>query len=136
MLVVSVSALAIGAALAAVADSIGVMIVARAIQGIGGGTMPIAFGIVRDERPPERVAGTIGFLAALLAVGGGVGIVVAGPLDDALGYHWLFAGAVVVIAAAIGVTLLFVPESPVRSTGRVGTRPAIRRTPERVRHRG
>jgi len=125
MLLVSLTALAAGAALAAVANTVGVMIVARAIQGIGGGTMPIAFGIVRDERPPERVAGTIGFLAALLAAGGGLGTVVAGPLEKALGVHWLFASAALVIAAAIAVTVCFVPESPVRTPGRVGWVPAV-----------
>jgi EmrB/QacA subfamily drug resistance transporter len=125
MLVVSLAALAAGAALAAVVNSIGLLIVARAIQGIGGGTMPIAFGIVRDERPPELVGRTIGFLAAVLAVGGGVGIVVAGPLDDAIGYHWLFGGVAIVIAAAIGMTMLFVPESPIRAAGRIGSLPAL-----------
>ena len=125
MLLVSLTALAAGAVLAAIANSVELMIVARAIQGIGGGTMPIAFGIVRDERPPERVAGTIGFLAALLAVGGGLGVVVAGPLENALGVHWLFASAALVIAGAIAVAVRFVPASPVSAPGRIGWPSAV-----------
>ena len=66
------------------------MIAARVIQGIGGGVLPLTFGIIRDEFPREKVAGAIGTSAALLAVGGGVGLVIAGPLVDALSYHWLF----------------------------------------------
>ena len=36
------------------------MIVGRIIQGAGGGIFPLAFGIVRDEFPREKVAGSIG----------------------------------------------------------------------------
>src|SRR5216684_4299587 len=48
--------LAIGTLLAAVANSLAVLIVARVIQGVGGGIFPLAFSIVRDEFPRERIA--------------------------------------------------------------------------------
>src|ERR1700748_2097802 len=44
--VASLVALAAGSLLAALAPSIGVMIVARAIQGLAGGILPVAFGII------------------------------------------------------------------------------------------
>ena len=56
MLVVALGALAVGSLLAAVAGTIGVLIVARVIQGIGGGVLPLTFGIIRDEFPREKVA--------------------------------------------------------------------------------
>src|ERR1700760_3898461 len=43
--VLTLVALALGSALAAVATNVAVMIVARAIQGVGGGIVPLAFGI-------------------------------------------------------------------------------------------
>jgi MFS family permease len=89
MLVVTMCALAIGSLIAALAPSIGVLIFARVVQGVGGGVLPLTFGIIRDEFPRERVAGAIGTAAALLAVGGGLGLVVAGPLVEALSYAWL-----------------------------------------------
>ena len=49
------------------------------MQGVGGGMIPVAFGIIRDEFPPEKVAGAVGALASLTAVGAGLGIVLAGP---------------------------------------------------------
>ncbi len=58
--VATLIALAVGSLLAAVAPSIGVMIVARVIQGFAGGMLPFAFGIIRDEFPAERVAGAVG----------------------------------------------------------------------------
>ncbi|HUZ44507.1 MAG TPA: MFS transporter [Acidimicrobiales bacterium] len=68
--IVTLAALALGSLIAAVAHDIGVMIVARAIQGVGGGVMPLAFGIIRDEFPRARVAGAVGALAALTARAG------------------------------------------------------------------
>src|ERR1700712_5100438 len=46
--VATLIALAVGSLLAAVATNVQVMIVARVIQGVGGGVVPLAFGIVRD----------------------------------------------------------------------------------------
>ena len=90
MLVVTLLTLAVGSVLAGLAQSIGVLIVARAIQGVGAGVLPLAFGIIRDEFPPERVATGVGLVAAMTAVGGGAGIVLAGPIVGILDFHWLF----------------------------------------------
>ncbi|MGB0098893.1 MAG: MFS transporter [Nocardioides sp.] len=125
MLVVALGALAVGSLLAAVAGSIGVLIVARVIQGIGGGVLPLTFGIVRDEFPREKVAGAIGTAAALLAVGGGVGLVIAGPLVEALSYHWLFWIPMIMTGLAAVAAALFVPESPERAPGRINIGTAL-----------
>jgi len=124
MLVIALIALAVGSALAALAGSIGLMIFARVIQGIGGGVLPLSFGIVRDEFPEERVAGIVGILAGLTAAGGGLGIVVAGPVVRALDYHWLFWIPMFALAAAAVAAHLVVPRSTNRSPGRLSP-PAI-----------
>jgi EmrB/QacA subfamily drug resistance transporter len=111
--------LALGSFLAAIASSIGLMIIARAVQGIGGGVIPLAFGIIRDEFPREKVAGAVGVIAALLAVGGGLGLVLAGPIVNVLDYHWLFWVPGIVVALAAVATHFVIPESPVRTPGRV-----------------
>ena len=125
MLVVTLGALALGSLVAALAPNIGVMIVARAVQGVGGGVLPLTFGIIRDEFPPERVAGAIGTAAALLAVGGGFGLVLGGPVVDALSYHWLFWLPLMMTVAAALAAALFVPESPVRTAGRINVATAL-----------
>jgi EmrB/QacA subfamily drug resistance transporter len=118
-------ALAAGSLLAAVASSIGVLIVARVIQGIAGGMVPVAFGIIRDEFPAAKVSGAVGVLASLTAVGAGLGIVLAGPIVDALGYHWLFWLPMILTVVAAVAAVLFVPESPVRTPGRISWLPAV-----------
>jgi EmrB/QacA subfamily drug resistance transporter len=123
--VATLIALAVGSLLAAVAPSIGIMIVARVIQGVAGGMIPVAFGIIRDEFPADKVPGAIGALASLTAVGGGLGIVLAGPIVNALDYHWLFWLPMILTVAAAVAAVLFVPESPMRTAGRISWLPAV-----------
>jgi EmrB/QacA subfamily drug resistance transporter len=125
MFVITLAVLAAGSLMAAVATSIGVMIVARVIQGIGGGVLPLAFGIVRDEFPKERVSSAVGSLAALTSVGAGLGIVLAGPIVDSLDYHWLFWLPMILITVSAVAAYFFVPESPNRTPGRISVLPAV-----------
>jgi len=119
MFVVALVALAIGCLLSALAENLTVMIVARVIQGVGGGMLPLAFGIVRDEFPSEKVPGAIGTISAMIAVGAGAGLVLAGPIVDLLGHTWLFWLPMVVLVVAAIAAHFLVPESVVRTAGRV-----------------
>jgi len=125
MLVVALLALAVGSLLAAIAPTIGVLIAARAIQGVGGGVLPLTFGIIRDEFPRDKVAGAVGTSAALLAVGGGIGLLLAGPIVGALGYHWLFWLPMIMTLLAAAAAHWFVPESPERTPGRINVGSAL-----------
>jgi len=117
--VISLSTLAAGSLVAAVATSLPLLIVGRTIQGLGAAVYPLAFGIIRDEFPRERVAGAIALVAALLGIGGGLGIVIAGPILQYLSYHWLFWILLVITSVATVAAIVFVPESTVREPGRV-----------------
>jgi EmrB/QacA subfamily drug resistance transporter len=125
MLVATLLALAAGSLLAGLAQSVGVLILARAIQGIGGAVLPLAFGIIRDEFPPAKVASGVGVVAAMAAVGGGAGIVLAGPIVKHLNYHWLFWIPLVICLIAAVCAQLFVPESPVRTPGKISWLAAV-----------
>jgi EmrB/QacA subfamily drug resistance transporter len=119
MLVVTLGALAVGSVIAGLAHSITVLIIARAVQGIGGAVLPLSFGIVRDEFPGVKVAGAVGIIAAMAAVGGGAGIVLAGPIVKNLNYHWLFWIPMGIAVIATVCAWVFVPESPQRTPGRI-----------------
>jgi MFS family permease len=119
ILVITLTALAAGTIISGLATSLGILLAGRTVQGLGGALFPLAFGIIRDELPEARVAGAIGFISATLGIGGGLGIILAGPIAAHLSYHWLFwAPLPLIVVAAIGVQR-FIPESPVRSGGRV-----------------
>jgi MFS family permease len=101
------------------------MIVARVIQGLGGAIFPLAFGIIRDEFPRERVAGGIALISGLLGIGAGAGIVLAGPILAHLNYHWLFWIPLFLIGVTTVATIVFIPESPIRAPGTVNWTGAI-----------
>jgi EmrB/QacA subfamily drug resistance transporter len=103
----------------ALATTLPVMLVGRVGQGAAGGIFPLAFGIIRDEFPRERVAGGIGLMSALLGVGGGAGVVLAGPIVEHLSYHYLFWLPLFVLVPATIAIHLFVPESPIKVPGKV-----------------
>ncbi|MEV0892541.1 MFS transporter [Promicromonospora sp. NPDC050262] len=123
LLLVSLAILAAGTLLAALAGalpgSIGVLVAARAVQGLGAGTFPLAFGIVRETFPRDRVPVAIGTVSAIFGIGFGVGLVVPGPIIDALGWPWLFWAALVVVVLALVAVAVFVARDLPGLGGRV-----------------
>ncbi|HTT30648.1 MAG TPA: MFS transporter [Solirubrobacteraceae bacterium] len=119
LLLYTLLVLAAGTLLAALANSLAVLIVARVIQGVAGGIFPLSFSIARDEFPADRVAGSIGVISAILGIGGGAGLVLGAVIVEHLSWHWLFWMPLVVTLLAAVCTWRFVPESPVRTPGHV-----------------
>ncbi len=124
-LLVTLAAIAIGSAVAAIAPNVTVLIIGRILQGIGAAVFPLTFAVIRDEFPPERIPSAVGAIAAVIATGGGAGVVLAGPVVENLSWRWLFwipAAAATVIWFLV---LRFVPESPVRTPGRLNVPAAV-----------
>lgn len=125
MLVIALGIFAAGSVVSALGDSLAIIVAGRVLQGAGGGIFPLCFGIVRDEFPAEKVRSSIGLISATVGIGGGLGLVMGGLLVDHATYHWIFwIGAALASLAAIAAELL-IPESPVRTPGRVDVRGAV-----------
>jgi EmrB/QacA subfamily drug resistance transporter len=124
LLVLSLVVFGLGSTLAALGDSLEIVVAGRVLQGFGGGIFPLCFGIIRDEFPRERVASSIGLISAIFGIGGGAGLIAGGLIADHLSYHWIFwLGAISAALAAITIAI-WVPESPERTPGRVDLRGA------------
>jgi EmrB/QacA subfamily drug resistance transporter len=119
LLAVSLALFAAGSVVSALSNSLTALIIGRGLQGLGGGVFPLSFGIIRDEFPREKVPTGIAMLGAIAAIGSGIGLPLGGVLVDGPGWHWIFWLAAVMGVAATITTHFFVPESPVRTPGRV-----------------
>src|SRR5947209_45667 len=124
LLMIVLLMLALGTLISAVASSLWLMILGRVIQGAGGGIFPLAFSIIRDELPNERVPGAIGLVSSLLGIGGGAGVVLAGVITQNLSYHWLFWFPLVAIVFTAYLTRRYIPESPVKTPAQINYRAA------------
>jgi EmrB/QacA subfamily drug resistance transporter len=125
LLVVALGIFVAGSILSALGTSLEVVVAGRVLQGAGGGIFPLCFGIIRDEFPREKVGSSIGLISATFGIGGGAGLILGGLITDHASYHWIFwLGAISAALAAVFIEL-FVPESPVRTPGRVDVRGAI-----------
>jgi len=111
--------LAVGTLISAVASSLALMLVGRVVQGVGAGVFPLAFSIVRDELPHERVPGALGLVSSLLGIGAGAGVVLAGIITQQLSYHWLFWFPLALIAFTAYLTWRYIPESPVKTPAQI-----------------
>ena len=119
LLVATLVGMCAGTLLAAVSHSIALLYLARVIQGVSGGIVPLSFGIVRDEIPRARVATSIGIVSSMLGVGGGAGIVLGALVLEHAAWQWLFWA---LLPPSVIITVLawrVIPPSPVRTPARV-----------------
>lgn len=99
--------------LCALAPSAGVLIAARALQGVGASMLsPVALAIVVNAMPdPKERAQAIGIWASVFGLSMAAGPLTGGALLAGLDWRALFWINIPVIAAALLLSALFVPES-------------------------
>ena len=78
--------------LCAVAQSQGVLIGARFVQGVGGAlTSAVILGMIVTMFPePREQAKAIGVYGFVASAGGSIGLLVGGALTEAINWHWIF----------------------------------------------
>ncbi|MBA2580278.1 MAG: MFS transporter [Thermoleophilaceae bacterium] len=118
LLVISMAVFGLASVAAAFSTSLAMIVFFRVVQGAGAAVFPLAFGIIRDEFPPERVGIGIGTMSSVFGLGGGIGLVSSGAILQALSWPWLFLiGAVPALAVAALIAWI-VPESRTRIQSR------------------
>ena len=90
----------IGITLGGIASNITFLIVARVIQGIGISMFPIAFGIIRDQFPIDKLAIGVGVFSSMFAAGSVVGLALGANIIENFGWRTTFFSIVFV---AIGL---------------------------------
>lgn len=117
MLVLSLSVMVVGALISALTSQLLTMIVGRTLQGFAMGAIPLGIGLMRDMLPRERLGSAMALMSSSIGVGGGLALPAAALVAQHADWHALFYGAAGLGVLAIVLTLLVVPESPMRAEG-------------------
>src|ERR1700689_2930783 len=103
---------ALASALCGLSPSIGVLIGARVLQGVGGALLtPGALAIIQDSFAPDDRSRAVGAWSGLGGVAGAVGPLLGGWLVQAGGWRWVFFLTLPLAVAVLAVTVRHVPET-------------------------
>ncbi|GHI85555.1 MFS transporter [Streptomyces xanthophaeus] len=103
---------AVGSLLCGIAPNAGVLIGARALQGVGGALLtPGSLALIQASIHPEDRARAVGLWSGLGGVGAAVGPFLGGWLVDGPGWRWVFLLNVPLAAVCVPAALRHVPES-------------------------
>jgi EmrB/QacA subfamily drug resistance transporter len=117
--VMDLALFALGSLLVAAAPLFGLLLVGRAVQGLGaGGIFPVASAVIGDTFPAERRGRALGLMGAVFGLAFLIGPIVAGAILFLLSWHWLFIVNLPISLALIAASLRLLPT----------TRPSKRRT--------
>jgi EmrB/QacA subfamily drug resistance transporter len=109
------------------ANSQGLLIAARSIQGVGGAiasAVGLAVTMTLFTEPAER-AKAMGIFGFVAAGGGSVGVLLGGVLTDLLDWHWIFLVNVPIGILVCILSLRLLPGTPGTGTGRLDIAGAV-----------
>lgn len=111
--------LMVGSAVAALSGSIVGLIIGRGMQGLTTGVIPLGIAIMRDVLSPDRLGTAVALMSATMGVGGAIGMPLAAFIAHTSDFHALFWVAGGLGAVCFAAVLACVPESEIRSPGRL-----------------
>jgi MFS family permease len=109
VILVPLSAVLVGCVLAAVSNGFTVLIIGRALQGLGLGLLPVLMAIARRNLPPEKARQTIATLSVTAVIGVGLGYPLTGLLAQALGFRAAYWFGAIAVAGAMSLAALVLP---------------------------
>ncbi|CAO5243852.1 DHA2 family efflux MFS transporter permease subunit [Frankia sp. AgKG'84/4] len=106
----------LGSAGSALAPSIGVLIAARAVQGVGAAfVLPLTMTLIAAAVPPERRGMALGIWGAMTGLAVAVGPLIGGAVTEGASWQWIFWVNVPVGLIAVPIGLRALAESRVVS---------------------
>jgi EmrB/QacA subfamily drug resistance transporter len=112
MFAAGIGLFALASAACALAPSVGALIAARAVQGIGAAAITtLAFALVSAAFPPEQRGSALGIFFALTGLAVASGPLVGGAVAEGLAWQWIFWLNVPIGLALVPLVLAGIPES-------------------------
>jgi MFS family permease len=91
----------------------------RGVQGVGMAMFPLAFAMIGEEFPPERVASAQGIVSAMFAAGSSIGLFGGAWITQTFGWQLTYHTVIPISLAVLVLTILVLHESRVRLAQRV-----------------
>ncbi|MEN2739646.1 MFS transporter [Microbacterium sp. X-17] len=110
---------AAGAILAALSSALIPLIIARVLQGMAAGVIPLGISILRDVLPAKRLGSAVALVSATLGVGGALGLPLSALVAENFDWHALFWVAAGIAVACFLLYAVFVPASTMRTPARL-----------------
>jgi MFS family permease len=104
---------AAGVPIAGFSTNISTMIIARGLQGVGISMFPIAFSIVRDQFPREKMAIGQGIITSMFAGGAVIGLSIGGFIIQHYGLQYTFFTIIPIVVALFFIVWRFIHVDPV-----------------------
>jgi EmrB/QacA subfamily drug resistance transporter len=109
---VGLVAFTLASAACALAPNVSVLIVARAVQGLGAAAvLPLSLTILTTAFPREKRGMIVGVYGGLAGLAVALGPIVGGAITQAIDWHWIFWINVPIGLAAVLLGLRLLPES-------------------------
>ncbi|MEV5848631.1 MFS transporter [Streptomyces sp. NPDC051985] len=118
ILLLALGLMTAGSTLGALAPGLGLLLVARALQGGALAVIPIGMSLMRDVLPAGRLPGGVAVMSASQGFGSALALPLSGTVAEFADWRWLFAGPALVGAVLMVATVTLLPEPPGRSPGR------------------
>ena len=127
MFLIGIALFTTASLLCGVAGSQGMLVIARAVQGLGGAIVSaVALSLIMTlfTEPADRAKamGVFGFVAS---GGGTLGVLLGGVLTDVLSWHWIFLVNIPIGIGVFVLSLRLLPTSTGGATGRLDVAGAV-----------
>src|SRR2546425_2098466 len=113
LFVVGISLFTVASVACGVSTTQGLLVTARAVQGLGGAivsavALSLMMNLFTEQADRAKAMGIFGFV---MAGGGSLGVLLGGVLTDTLNWHWIFLVNVPIGVAVVILTLRLLPAS-------------------------
>lgn len=110
--------LIVGSVIAALSQSLAVLLVGRALQGAMVGVVPLGIAILRDHLHERHIGGAVALVSATLGFGGALGLPVSALIAENADWHLLFWASGVLGVVVLVLIAVIIPVSTLRAPGR------------------
>lgn len=115
LIILSIAVYAVGVVASGWAPNIWVLVVYRAMQGVGLGVLPLGYALIREQFPQEKVPVAIGTIAAMFGAGTFLGVFIGSWISEHFGWRMTYhVAAPVAFFLLLAAVLVIVPSPRLR----------------------